>query len=92
MTKDFGALAGANRGRYRDRDRDRKGQEENGKAKALLDRIVAMLTRLGRRGYSVREEPGGYRARRDDPDSDTDPDADANTGQEKRRPSAPADE
>jgi hypothetical protein len=30
--------------------------EENGKAKAVLDRIVAMLTRLGRRGDAIREE------------------------------------
>jgi hypothetical protein len=40
MTRDFEALAGANRYRYR--YRHRKGQEENGKAKAALDRIVAM--------------------------------------------------
>jgi hypothetical protein len=56
--------------------------EENAKAKAALDRTVAMQTRRGGRGYSVREEPSGYRAKRDNPDSDTDPDADANTGQE----------
>ena len=30
--------------------------------KALLDRIVAMLTKLGQRGYAVREELGEYRA------------------------------
>ncbi len=29
---------------------------ENSEGKKLLDRIVAMLTRLGQRGYSVREE------------------------------------
>jgi len=33
---------------------------ENAKAKQVLDRIVAMLTRLGRRGYSVREEAAEY--------------------------------
>jgi hypothetical protein len=48
----------------------------------VLDRIVAMPTRFGGGGYSVREEPSGYRAGRDDPDSDTDPDADANKGEE----------
>jgi four helix bundle protein len=31
--------------------------EENTEAKAVLDRIVAMLTKLGRRGHAVREEP-----------------------------------
>jgi four helix bundle protein len=36
--------------------------EENAKAKAVLDRIVAMLTRLGRRGYAIREEPAAYAA------------------------------
>ena len=42
--------------------------EENVKAKALLDRIVAMLTKLGQRGYVVHEEPGEYRTDRNDPD------------------------
>jgi hypothetical protein len=37
--------------------------EENEKAKALLDRIVAMLTKLGQRGYAVCEEPGEYRTK-----------------------------
>jgi four helix bundle protein len=49
--------------------------EENNKAKVLLDRIVAMLTRLGQRGYTVSEEPVEYRLNRIDPDSDSDPDA-----------------
>ena len=35
--------------------------EENAKAKALLDRIVAMLTKLGQRGYAVHEEAEEYR-------------------------------
>ncbi len=30
-------------------------------AKTPLDRIVAMLTKMGRRGYSVQEETGRYR-------------------------------
>ena len=34
--------------------------EENTSRKALLDRIVAMLTKLGQRGYSVREDPAEY--------------------------------
>ncbi len=48
--------------------------EENEKAKALLDRIVAMLTKLGQRGYAVHEESEAYRTNPIDPDSDTDPD------------------
>jgi four helix bundle protein len=36
---------------------------ENAEAKKLLDRIVVMLTRLGGRGYSAREEPQGYGTR-----------------------------
>ena len=51
---------------------------ENANAKKLLDRNVAMLTRLGQRGYSVREVPDRYD--RDevesDIDGDTDPDSD----------------
>ena len=35
--------------------------EENEHAKALLDRIVAMLTKLGQRGYAVRDEVAQYR-------------------------------
>ena len=34
--------------------------EENAEAKRLLDRIVAMLTRLGQRGYSVQEGSVDY--------------------------------
>lgn len=48
--------------------------QENADAKKLLERIVAMLTKLGRRGYSVHEEQVGYGKRRNDPDSDPDPD------------------
>ena len=48
--------------------------EENAKAKALLDRIVAMLTKLGQRGYAVHEAAGDYRTNPIDPDTDTDPD------------------
>ena len=35
---------------------------ENVEAKAQLDRVVAMLTKLGQRGYEVRETPGEYPA------------------------------
>lgn len=48
--------------------------EENAKAKAVLDRIVAMLTRLGRRGYAIREASEEYAAARIDADTDSDPD------------------
>lgn len=54
--------------------------EENIRNKALLDRIVAMLTGLGQRGYTVHETPSDYQITRNDTDSDTDPDADENTG------------
>jgi hypothetical protein len=33
--------------------------DDNGKQKALLDRRVAMLTKLGQRGDAVSEELGG---------------------------------
>ena len=39
--------------------------------KIELDRMAAMLTRLGKRGYSLREESTGYGI-----DSDSDPDSD----------------
>jgi hypothetical protein len=48
--------------------------EENAEAKEVLDRIVAMLTKLGRRGYTVREEPAEYSAVGIDSDSDSDSD------------------
>jgi four helix bundle protein len=49
---------------------------ENIEAKKLLDRIVAMLTKLGQRGYSVREGQERYAGGEvpGDPDSDTDSD------------------
>jgi hypothetical protein len=39
----------------------------------LLDRIVALLTKLGQRGYAVHEDPAEYVTGLD---SDTDPDTD----------------
>ena len=53
--------------------------EQNAQAKRVLDRIVAMLTKLGQRGYALHEEGGEYREHRDDTDSDTDPDSDGNS-------------
>jgi four helix bundle protein len=50
---------------------------ENANAKKLLDRIVAMLTKLGQRGYSVREAPNGYATGEVGSDSDTDSDPDS---------------
>ena len=41
--------------------------------KAMLDRVVAMLTRLGQRGYCVREEPTSYQVAKFDADTDPDP-------------------
>jgi four helix bundle protein len=55
--------------------------EENANAKAGLDRIVAMLTKLGRRGYTMGEETADYAA----VDSDTDTDSDAEGRAEQQR-------
>ncbi len=49
---------------------------DNATAKALLDRIVAMLTKLGQRGYVVNEKSAQYSVDLIDPDSDTDSDPD----------------
>jgi len=49
--------------------------EDNESRKALLDRIVAMLTKLGQRGYAVHEDQAAYAAGTDT-DSDSDPDTD----------------
>jgi hypothetical protein len=53
-------------------------REHNAKAKELLDRIVAMLTRLGQRGYSVHEPVECY------PDGDREAEADADSEAEAR--------
>lgn len=50
---------------------------ENDRRKAILDRIVAMLTKLGRREYAVHGEMGEYRGTEG---NDTDPDSDPDTG------------
>jgi len=46
--------------------------DDNNQQKARLDRLVAMLTKLGQRGYAVREELGEYGVGRFDIDTDTD--------------------
>jgi four helix bundle protein len=48
-------------------------EDESRKRKVALDRMAAMLSRLGKRGYSVREESPDYRIDFDF-DSDFDPD------------------
>ncbi|HSA00188.1 MAG TPA: hypothetical protein P5055_05560, partial [Candidatus Paceibacterota bacterium] len=63
--------------------------EQNAQAKILLDRIVAMLTKLGQRGYTIHEEPGEYRAGRNDTDTDTDPDSDGKMKPENSQSAAP---
>jgi len=55
---------------------------ENADAKRLLDRIVAMLTKLGRRGYTVREGSNGDDSDKVDCDPDSDPDPDSNSDSE----------
>ena len=42
--------------------------------KSELDRMAAMLSRLGGRGYSVEEERAIYRTNENDPENDFDPD------------------
>jgi four helix bundle protein len=65
--------------------------EENEKTKALLDRIVAMLTKLGQRGYAVHEASAEYGTGGIDPDTDTDPDADGSRRQRGRQPEGAGD-
>jgi four helix bundle protein len=52
--------------------------EENFEAKRMLDRIVAMLTKLGKRGYAIREAANEYIKDAFDSDTDSDPDSDIN--------------
>jgi four helix bundle protein len=46
--------------------------DDKNQQKALLDRIAAMLTKLGQRGYAVQDELGEYRGSQFDSDSDSD--------------------
>ena len=55
--------------------------EENANRKALLDRIGAMLTKLGQRGYAAHEDPAQYTV-----GIDPDPDPDGGHGQPDRQP------
>jgi four helix bundle protein len=77
---------------------DALSAEENARRKELLDRIVAMLTKLGQRGYTRHEDQARY-VTGIDTDSDADPDtdrvspkrlanADANTEKAERQPEA----
>jgi len=59
--------------------------DENTNRKALLDRIVAMLTKLGRRGYAVHQNLAQYTADID-PDADSDPDTDGDHERTDRQP------
>ena len=65
--------------------------EDNANAKALLDRIVAMLTKLGQRGYAVHDAPSGHGVDRIDTDSDADPDTDGGKEPKDRQQGAAAD-
>ncbi len=51
---------------------------DNAQAKQTLDRIVAMLTKLGQRGYTIQDEREGYRIKGFDTDSDSDTDSERN--------------
>ena len=51
-------------------------EAESRERKTELDRMAATLSRLGGRGYNVREDPGTYRLEDVDFDSDFDPDSD----------------
>ena len=53
-------------------------EEESREHKIELDRIVAMLSRLGGRGYCVGEEADPYGYVENDPDPDSDSDFDDN--------------
>ena len=56
---------------------DALSADDNSKQKALLDRRVAMLTKLGQRGDAVSKELGGYRVGQLETDDDTDTDSGA---------------
>ncbi|MBN1308446.1 MAG: four helix bundle protein [Chitinispirillaceae bacterium] len=51
--------------------------EENVRAKIILDQVVVMLTRLGKRGYCIHEDSMDYTTKRNDTEADADPDPDA---------------
>ena len=51
---------------------DALSADDNNQQKALLDRSVAMLTKLGQRGYAIREDLGEYGVGQFDTDTDRD--------------------
>ena len=57
-------------------------EKESRERKVDLDRIAAMLSRLGKRGYAVQEESSSYGI---DPDFDSDFDPDETNSQSGRR-------
>jgi hypothetical protein len=61
---------------------------KNATRKALLDRIVETLTKLGQRGCTMREEQPQFTVGID-PDPDSDPDTDGNQEQADRQQLAP---
>ena len=54
-------------------------EKESRERKVDLDRMAAMLSRLGKRGYAVQEEPSSYGI---DPDFDSDCDPDETNSQQ----------
>jgi four helix bundle protein len=54
--------------------------QENVEAKKILDRIIAMLTKLGNRGYCVREDTAEYSKNGFDTDADSDSDDNSEPG------------
>ena len=61
---------------------DGLSRKDNAEAKQILDRIVAMLTKLGKRGYTVRESSLEYSHVDCDFDSDSNPDSNPNSDSE----------
>jgi four helix bundle protein len=58
-------------------------EAESQKRKTELDRMAAMLSRLGGRGYQVREEATAYDGNPIDPDPDSDSDLDETKPQQR---------
>jgi len=62
-------------------------EAESQNRKTELDRMAAMLSRLGGRGYRVREETTAYDGNPIDPDPDSDSDLDETKPQQGGGPS-----
>ena len=67
-------VACRNRDRHRYRDREGLDKAESRQRKGELDRVAAMLSRMGGRGYSVKEGFGEHGYTEFDPDPDPDSD------------------